>query len=136
MNFIKQNVVSLLAIVAVVFVGFQIQSPEVNVDLPEINIDNTQPSQSIGAIPGDTLDGNRFCVGGVCEYRYRKDFIIGTTTACSIEAPSFGLGKVMKLDTFELNVRTATGTAWSWRVGTSTTGTNAVTTFLAQKTIT
>lgn len=128
----KENIFRVVAVLALVFgaIGFFNAGPQ-GPQGPRGN-----DGQTVGAIPGDSIDGNKFCVGGVCEYRYTQTFRNGTTTACSIEVPSFGNGRVVQLVGFDLNVRNATGSAWTWRVGTSTTGTNAVSGFLLQKTIT
>lgn len=89
---------------------------------------------SLGASPGDTIPGNRLCVGGVCQYRFSQALKQATTTVCSFAIPRNN--KVMVLTNATIDIQTATGTAWTFRMGTSTTGSNAVSTFLLQKTLT
>ena len=89
----------------------------------------------IGAIPGDSVESNRFCIGGVCKYYFTQNLQKSTSTNCSFQVPSFSLNKMVRLEEATLNMLTATGTAWTWDIATST-GTNAITTLLAKKTLT
>lgn len=86
--------------------------------------------QTVGAIPGDSTQGERWCVGGVCRTSYRREFLNATGTPCSFPVVLDGRRKVLEI--FTLDIRTPTSTAWTFRIGTSTTGNNAVTTILGQ----
>src|SRR3990167_4251604 len=92
---------------------------------------NGSDGVSLGAIAGDEVQGNRFCVGGSCTYRYVQNFKLGTTTACSVRVP--GDGRRVILTSAFVDIRNSTGTAWSWRMGTSTTGSNAISTILTRR---
>lgn len=43
---------------------------------------------SLGAIPGSTVQGPEFTVGGLNEYSYSQFFIATSTSVCSIRTPS------------------------------------------------
>lgn len=88
----------------------------------------------LGAVTGPSIDGPSWTVGGVATYYVRADFRLGTATPCSIAVPR--TGRSMRLDSFAVDMRTATGTAEGWMVSTSTTGNTAMTTLVAKRVLT
>lgn len=77
----------------------------------------TPAEPSFGAIPGDSLDGKEFTVGGVKHYYEHQDFFLATTTPCTISAPA---GTTTALVNFSFHAAWATSTALQYTLATST----------------
>ena|SRR3990167_513017 len=98
-------------ILAVVFgVAFLKQTTVLN----QVTVD--VPKQSFGAIPGNSIDGNQFCVGGVCKDYYRQTMSNASSTMCAIKTPS----ATTTLNRFVANITTSTSTAVLGVLATST----------------
>lgn len=61
----------------------------------------------VGAIPGSSIDGNEFSVGGFRNWSNRKGFASATTTVCAIKSPPY----IAKLNNAGVNFTTSTTTA-------------------------
>lgn len=75
--------------------------------------------KEIGAMPGDSLPGPEFSVGGVKEYNYSGPFnsgTYGTTTLFSVKSPS----STSSLVFISMQDTVGTGTAATWVVASST----------------
>lgn len=54
-----------------------------------VSYEKTPPADYVvGAIPGNSVDGNEFVVGGVTHYSFHQTMVGSSTSACSIRTPN------------------------------------------------
>jgi len=88
------------------------------------------PKEKVGQIVNTVSDSVSFCLGGICEYRYKVSLRASTNTPCSIKTPEATTTIVHA----SFDIRTATTSSMLMEIGWSD-NTGATTTSLASTTL-
>lgn len=87
------------------------------------------PSEEFGAIPGTTIPGSKFSVGGIQQTHVRQGFLTATNTVCSIKSPGATSSLLFAQARFNVSSTSATKIQFSNSTNLATTS-NAVSTGL------
>lgn len=99
---------------------------DTTVNPSDITVNPATNEQQFGAMPGPDISSNYLCVGGVCEWSFRKPMVTGASTTCSFRSPT-------STSTIEFASLAFAGTASSSRMGitlATSTGPMATSTFI------
>lgn len=83
----KTNITLALAVLGLLFGGMAVSQPAQVVKTETVVKEVPAQTDEFGAIPGTTIPGSKFSVGGIQQTHVRQGLLTATNTVCAIKSP-------------------------------------------------